>query len=60
MSHRPRGKVDAVEATAAMKINEAESINEAVGFMNAKERAIVLATPELFKSLAALPKGDVQ
>lgn len=54
MPSRPRGKVDAVEATAAMKIREATSVSEAVSYLNQREQALVLATPELFTALSHL------
>ncbi|MFB9887958.1 glucans biosynthesis glucosyltransferase MdoH [Balneatrix alpica] len=52
---RPRGQLEPLEAMAAMKIREANSIAEAVSFLDNKERALVLATPALFHQLAALP-----
>ncbi len=52
---RPRGHIDAVEAMAAMKIEEAETIEEAVKFLDKKEQSIVLSTPSLFLKLAAIP-----
>ncbi|WP_372742466.1 glucans biosynthesis glucosyltransferase MdoH [Neptunomonas sp.] len=54
MPSRPRGQVDAVEATAAMKIREASSVSEAVSYLNQREQALVLATPELFTALSHL------
>jgi membrane glycosyltransferase len=54
MPMRARGKVDAVEATAAMKIREATSVSEAVSYLNQREQALVLATPELFTALSQL------
>nr|WP_269750497.1 glucans biosynthesis glucosyltransferase MdoH [Neptunomonas qingdaonensis] len=54
MPSRPRGQVDAVEATAAMKIREATSVSEAVSYLNQREQALVLATPELFTALSHL------
>ncbi|SON57568.1 Glucans biosynthesis glucosyltransferase H [Hartmannibacter diazotrophicus] len=55
---RRRGAVDPVEAMAAAKIGEAESIREAATFLNAKEEAIVLATPRLLQAMAALPEVE--
>lgn len=54
MPSRPRGQVDAVEATSAMKIREARSVQEAVAYLNPREQALVLATPELFTALSQL------
>lgn len=57
ITSRPRGKVNAVEATAAMKIREAISVNEAVEFLNKPEQSVVLSTPALFNALASLPNN---
>lgn len=53
---RVRGHINAVEATAAMKIREALSVTEAVSYLNKQEQAYVLGTPELFKALSNLPQ----
>ncbi len=53
---RPRGQVNSVEATAAMKISEATDINQAVSYLTKQEQTEVLATPNLFKALSNLPK----
>ncbi len=52
---RRRGAIDPVEAIAAAKIAEAETRVEAIGFLDRKERAIVLATPALLRRIASLP-----
>ena len=52
---RPRGHVDTIEAMAAAKIEEADTIEEAVSFMTPPERSMVLATPSLLARLVALP-----
>lgn len=52
---RPLGQVNAVEATATMKINEATTIREAVSYLTKQEQALVLATPQLFNALSRLP-----
>ena len=53
---RPRGQVNSVEATAAMKISDAMDINQAVSYLTKQEQAEVLSTLNLFKALANLPK----
>jgi membrane glycosyltransferase len=53
---RPRGQVNTVEATAAMKISEATSLNEAIGFLTKQEKALVLGTPLLFQALSKLSR----
>jgi len=53
---RPRGQVNTVEATAAMKISEATSLNEAIGFLTKQEKALVLGTPPLFQALSKLSR----
>ena len=53
---RPRGQVNTVEATAAMKISEATTVSEAVSYLNKQEQAHILATPELFQALSDLPQ----
>jgi membrane glycosyltransferase len=55
IAERPRGKIEAVEALAAAKIEDAASISEAVSFMTPQERAMVMATPALISRLSALP-----
>ena len=57
---RPRGEVDTIEATAAMKIQEATSISEAVSYLNLREQALVLATPELFTALSNLSSNKLR
>lgn len=57
LGERPRGKVDPVAALAAAKIAEAETVDEAVGFLDSKERATVIATPRLVEALSRLPRA---
>ncbi|WP_018183281.1 glucans biosynthesis glucosyltransferase MdoH [Kaistia granuli] len=52
---RKPGKVEAVEALSAAKIDDAASIAEAVSFLTPQERAMVMATPALLSRLSALP-----
>jgi len=52
---RPRGRVDALAALVAAKIAEAETVEEAVSFLDTKERATLIATPRLLDALAQKP-----
>lgn len=56
LGDRPRGKVDPTAALAAAKIAEAESVEEAVSFLDNRERATLIATPRLVEALARLPR----
>ncbi|MFM2481267.1 glucans biosynthesis glucosyltransferase MdoH [Celerinatantimonas sp. YJH-8] len=51
---REPGRVDAIDATAALKIADAQNVVQAVSFLTAKEKARVQNTPVLMKALAAL------
>ncbi|MFM2486897.1 glucans biosynthesis glucosyltransferase MdoH [Celerinatantimonas yamalensis] len=53
---RPAGDIEAIDATAAIKIADAQCIEQAVTFLDDKEQARVQNTPALMKALAALPK----
>lgn len=55
MAPRPPGRVDPVSALALAKVGEAETIAEAVSFLDAKERATLIATPRILEALAAKP-----
>jgi len=57
LGERPRGKVDPTAALAAAKIQEAETVEEAVAFLDARERATVIATPRLVETLSRLPRA---
>jgi len=54
-AERARGHVDPVEVIAAAKIAQARSVEEALSFLDPREQATALATPELCERLAALP-----
>ncbi len=56
LGDRPRGKVDPIAALAAAKVAEAETIEEAISFLDSKERATLIATPRLVEALARLPR----
>lgn len=51
---RARGDIDSVEALTAMKVAEAESVSEAIGFMTQKERLMMLNNPHLFEKACRL------
>lgn len=51
---RVAGQVDVIEATATMKIYDANSVSEAVSYLNKQEKTYVLGTPDLFKALSNL------
>ncbi|WP_181701464.1 glucans biosynthesis glucosyltransferase MdoH [Chthonobacter albigriseus] len=55
LSDRPRGKVDPVAALVAAKISEAETVEEAISFLDVKERSTLVATPRLVEAIARLP-----
>jgi membrane glycosyltransferase len=52
---RKRGHVDPVHALAAAKIAEAQTVEEALSFLDEGEQVVALAMPELCERLAALP-----
>lgn len=52
---RPRGAPDPVAALVAGKIAEAETVEEAVSFLDKRERATLIATPRLLDALSAKP-----
>ncbi|MFM2477069.1 glucans biosynthesis glucosyltransferase MdoH [Celerinatantimonas sp. MCCC 1A17872] len=60
-SYEPRvaGDVEEIDATAAIKIADAHSIEQAVSFLNAKEQARVQNTPALMQALADLPRTEI-
>ncbi|MDO6453370.1 glucans biosynthesis glucosyltransferase MdoH [Neptunomonas phycophila] len=51
---RARGDIDSVEALTAMKVAEAESVSEAIGFMTPKERLMMLNNLHLFEKACRL------
>jgi membrane glycosyltransferase len=55
---RQRGNVDPIEAVARAKIAEARSVEEALAFLDDRERVTALETPELCERLAALPAAE--
>jgi membrane glycosyltransferase len=52
---RPRGQVDPHLATARAKIEDAESFEEASGFLSAREKFAVLNSPPALRTLLELP-----
>ena len=55
---RARGSMDSIEALAAMKISEAESVSEAIGFMTAKERLMLFNHSGLFDQACRLAEPE--
>jgi membrane glycosyltransferase len=55
---RPRGQVNPTVAMVEAKIAEAETVDEAIGFLDKRERAALIATPRLIESLSRLPRRD--
>ena len=57
-THPSAGReIDPVEALAAAKINQAESLQEALASLMPDEQAIALAVPHLFAKLTSLPSA---
>jgi membrane glycosyltransferase len=52
---RSRGQVDPHLAIARAKIEDAESFEEAVGFLTPRETLAVLSSPKLLRAVCALP-----
>jgi membrane glycosyltransferase len=52
---RKRGEVDPHLAIARAKIEDAETIEEAAGYLNQREKFAVLNAPAILKDLLALP-----
>jgi membrane glycosyltransferase len=57
-THPSTGReIDPIEAIAAAKINQAESLQEALASLMPDEQAIALAVPHLFTKLTSLPSA---
>lgn len=56
LADRPRGKVDPIASVVAAKIAEAETVEEAISFLDVKERSTFIATPRLVETAARLPR----
>ena len=54
---RDRGQVDAHLAIARAKIEDAESFDEARGYLTARETFAVLNSPALLSVLSAMPRA---
>lgn len=52
---RPRGKVNPILVVAQSKLDEAESLEEALDFLNEAERYTVLSNSRAFQKLTSLP-----
>lgn len=55
---RPRGEVNPTMAVVAAKIAEAETVEEAVSFLDSREKAALIATPRLLELLSRLPRAE--
>ncbi|MGP0060704.1 MAG: glucans biosynthesis glucosyltransferase MdoH [Beijerinckiaceae bacterium] len=53
---RRRGEISVERALADAKLNEAQSIDEAIDWLRPNERMVVLLDPDLLARLVALPK----
>jgi membrane glycosyltransferase len=53
---RRRGQIDSHLAIARVKIEQAESFDEALGYLNARETFAVLGAPGILAALLALPR----
>jgi membrane glycosyltransferase len=56
LPERPRGQVNPTVAIVEAKIAEAETVDEAISFLDRKERAALIATPRLIEGLSRLPR----
>jgi membrane glycosyltransferase len=52
---RKRGEVDPHLAIARAKIEDAETVDEAAGYLNQREKFAVLNAPAVLRNLLALP-----
>ncbi len=57
---RPRGHIEPERAIAVAKLNDAESIEDAIDWLKPKERMVVLHDRALIDMLARLPKARPQ
>ena len=57
---RRRGDVDIETAVAAAKLNDAETLEDARAWLNARERLAVLGDRALIAMLARLPRAAEQ
>ena len=55
---RDRGQVDPHLAIARAKIEEAETFDEALGYLTARETFAVLNSPVMLRALCAMPRND--
>jgi len=55
---RDRGQVDPHLAIARAKIEEAETFDEALGYLTAREIFAVLNSPMMLRALCAMPRND--
>jgi membrane glycosyltransferase len=54
---RKRGQIDPHLAIARAKIEDAETIEEALGYLTSREKFAVLGSPTLLQTVLAIPRG---
>ena len=54
---RNRGQTDPHLAIARAKIEDAETIEEALGYLNSREEFAVLGSPSVLQTVCAMPSG---
>jgi len=54
---RNRGQVDPNLAIARAKMEDAESLDEALGYLTERETFAVLSSPTLLRALSAIPRA---
>ena len=55
---RTRGKIDPHLAIARAKIEDAETFDDALGYLTARETFAVLNSPTMLRAVFALPRGE--
>jgi membrane glycosyltransferase len=55
---RSRGQVDPHLAIARAKIEDAETFDEALGYLTARETFAVLNSPRMLRAVCAMPRGQ--
>jgi membrane glycosyltransferase len=55
---RPRGKIDPHLAIARAKIEDAETFDDALGYLTTRETFAVLNSPTMLRAVCALPRGE--
>jgi membrane glycosyltransferase len=55
---RKRGQIDPHLAIARAKIEDAETFDEALGYLTARETFAVLNSPAMLRAVCAMPRGQ--